>query len=147
VSRTGDDRGQVTLLIIGFAVIVLLLIVVAINASRVFLAQRDLSAAADGASTAAAQSVSEQVVYGGEPGELLPIDAQAAAAAAANYLATAGIDDRFDDLALVSVTTDGTTVTVTLAARVHLPMSAVLPGDGDGSYTITSTASARSPFG
>ena len=152
-NRTADrdarpsDSGQVTILIIGFAVIVLLLIVVVVNASRVFLAQRDLAAAADAASAAAAQAVLESAVYTGSPGQALPLDPTGATAAARAYLVAADIAGEFDDLTLVSVTTDGVSVTVTLAANISMPFTAVLPGDGDRSYTITASATARSPFG
>jgi hypothetical protein len=142
--RRADD-GQVTLLVICFAVIVLLLIVVAVNAAKVFLAERDLAAAVDAASAAAAQAVAESAVYGGEPGASLPIDPAGASAAVGSYLDAAGLGEDFDDLRIVSVVTDGTTVTVTLAASVGMPFASVLPG-GQHSYGISATASARSPF-
>jgi hypothetical protein len=139
------DDGQVTLLIVCFAVIVLLLIVVAVNASKVFLAERDLGAAADAASAAAAQAVAEAAVYEGPPGELLPIDPAGASAAVGSYLDAAKLAERFEGLRVVAVTTDGATVTVTLAASVAMPFGSVLPG-GEHSYGISATASARSPL-
>ena len=55
--RPVDDAGQLTLLIIGFTALATLLILVGVDVSKVFLARRALSSAADAAALAAAQSV------------------------------------------------------------------------------------------
>ena len=54
---TRDERGQMTVLIIGFAAIVLMMIVVVTDISKVFLVRRDLDATADGAVLAAANGL------------------------------------------------------------------------------------------
>ena len=54
--RRGED-GQLTVLIIGFTAIVLLMIVVVTDISKVFLVRRELDATADGAVLAAANGL------------------------------------------------------------------------------------------
>jgi hypothetical protein len=77
-----DDDGQITLLVIGYVGIALLLIVAGIDASKVFLAQRALSSAADSAALAAAQGVDTHALYTGPGitcGTILPLDQNRAA--------------------------------------------------------------------
>ena len=64
--RRGRDDGQITLMIIGFVMIIVLAVGVVANASKAFVYRRSLASWADGAAIAAAQSVAEDVVYAGE---------------------------------------------------------------------------------
>ena len=91
------------LLVIGFVVIVALLVTVVANASTAFLVRRSLSAWADGAATAAAQSVDEGAVYGGRVGHALPLSAARAREAVAGYAVRNGLPGRFE---LLSVRAD-----------------------------------------
>jgi uncharacterized membrane protein len=145
-ARIRRDEGQVTVAILGFAMIILLLLAVVVSGSRVFLGQRDLAAAADSAAASAAQAVSEPAVYGGVAGAELPIDPEAAQARVAEYVVLAGLVDHFDDFAVVAVTVTGTTVTVTFTARAPMPYGGLLNDEWDGGYPITATATAHSPF-
>ena len=61
--RRSHDDGQITLLIIGFVMIVVLLVGVIANASKAFVYRRSLASWADGAAVAAAQNVAEDVVF------------------------------------------------------------------------------------
>ena len=75
--RPSGDEGQLTLLIIGFVAIAAVLIVIGVDASKVFLAQRALSSAADAAALSASQAVDKAAIYagtGGRCGGLLPLD-------------------------------------------------------------------------
>src|SRR4051794_41470556 len=86
--RRGDE-GQLTLLIIGFVAIAAVLIVIGVDASKVFLAQRALSSAADAAALSASQAVDKVAIYagtGGGCGGLLPLDDAEAARRAAGAL-------------------------------------------------------------
>lgn len=140
------DGGQVTIAVIGFAMVVLLLFAVVVSGSRVFLGQRDLGAAADSAAASAAQAVSELAVYGDAAGLELPIDPVAARVRVAEYVALAGLATHFEDFAVVAVTVSGATVTVTFSARAPMPYGGMLKQEWDGGYPITATATAHSPF-
>src|SRR4029079_11288369 len=59
----GDDDGSLTLLVIGYTLIAAVLSVVGVDVSKVFLAQRALSSAADAAALAGAQAVDRTAVY------------------------------------------------------------------------------------
>src|SRR5699024_8190055 len=56
-SSSRDERGQITVLMIGFAVVLVMFVGVVVNASHVFLERRSLSSWADGAVTTATQQV------------------------------------------------------------------------------------------
>jgi uncharacterized membrane protein len=146
IPRDRREEGQVTVAVLGFAMIVLLLFAVVVSGSRVFLGQRDLAAAADSAAASAAQAVSEPAVYGDAAGAELPIDPVAAQARVAEYVALAGLVDHFDDFAVVAVTVSGSTVSVTFTARAPMPYGGMLSKEWEGGYPITATATAHSPF-
>lgn len=147
------DEGAITLLVIGYAAIALLLLVVGIDASKVFLAQRALSAAADSAALAAAQAVDRQAVYAGglRCGSRLPLDARRAGVLAATTVE----DDRpglRHDFAAVDppqTTVLGATVTVQLSGSVGVPFGRVLswldPSRPDGRVRVTEASHAQSP--
>lgn len=130
--RRGRDDGSVLLLTVFLGLVAVVATAVVVDASAAFLARRSLAGQADGAALHAAQHVDLDAFYAGQ-GDLLPLaDAEAAAA---DYVAT-----HFPDTAVAAVTTDGTTVTVTLERRLALPLAP--PGYGDG-VTITADATAR----
>ncbi|HEX6234996.1 MAG TPA: pilus assembly protein TadG-related protein [Jiangellaceae bacterium] len=144
---TRDESGQLTPLIIGFAVIVLLAVAVVANASNTFLHRRSLVSWSDGAATVAAQQVAEQAVYAGRLGETLPFAQDAARAAVLDYVARHDLAERFDKFSVVTVTVDGTTgaVTVEFAARVPLILATETSGFGGG-VTVTARTTAVSPL-
>jgi len=149
------DEGQLTLLIIGFVAIAAVLIVVGVDASKVFLAQRALSSAADAAALSAAQAVDKEAIYtgsGGGCGGLLPLDDAEAA-----RRATLAVDDQTDSLRSTFATldvpetdVDAGTVAVHLSGRVALPFGHILavlvPGHDDGRVRIEATSHAQSPL-
>lgn len=81
----GDD-GSILLLSIGFAVAALLLVWAVVDASAVFLARRDLTAAVDGAALAAAQQVDAAAIYASGGDQELPLDPDAVARAVDAYV-------------------------------------------------------------
>ena len=137
------DDGTVMLLVLGLVVVAGLLIVVVIDVSALFVARRDLLAAADGAALAGAQAVDEAAVYREGVRGSLPLDPQRVETAVDDYLRDAGVPMGVEDLH-VAVSTDGTTVRVRLSGVVHLPVvNAVTPGAAGG-VDVAASASARS---
>lgn len=116
--RRGDD-GQMTVLIIGFTAIILLMIVVVTDISKVFLVRRDLDATADGAVLAAANGLAAVYAQPGA-GSNAVIDPDQAARLTADYLNEVAASNRFDGLDW-SVDVEGTTVTVRLTSITDLP--------------------------
>lgn len=137
------DEGTVMLLILGLVVVAGLLIVLVIDVSALFLARRDLLAAADGAALAGAQAVDEAAVYRDGVHGSLPLDQRRVDAAVDDYLRSSGVADDISDLQ-VQVTTDGTTVRVRLNGIARLPVvNSVTPGASDG-VDVAASASAQS---
>lgn len=136
-----NERGQMTVLIIGFTAIVLLMIVVVTDISKAFLVRRDLDATADGAVLAAANGLA--AIYA-QPAEIgnAEIDPDDARRLTADYLDSIAASNRFDDLDWSAQVT-GTTVTVTLETTVDLPFE---PPGWDTTTTVGSTASAVVPI-
>jgi hypothetical protein len=130
------DEGSILLLTLGCVAVALMLVVVVVDASAVFLARRSLASDADGASLAAAQSVSGPAVYARGAGRQLPL--AAVQAAVARYTG----DVHLSSLASsVEHGPDGDTVVVTGRRSVKLPFVGVL---GIGPVTVTATSRASS---
>ncbi len=140
-TRTGDDRGQVSVLIVGLVVIAMGLVVVVTNVSRVFLWDRSLAAAADGAAAAAASALDP--TSGGSDGTLA-LSPGAVRAEVTRYVAASDLTARFGQGFDYTVAVAGGTVTVTLQARVHLTMVGPLAGGYADGVPLRSSASARS---
>ena len=142
MSRRNDD-GTVMLLVLGLVVLAGLFVVVVVDASALFMARRDLLAAADGAALAGAQAVDEAAVYREGVHGSLPLDPRRVQLAVDDYLRLSGVSGSVDELR-VDVTTDGTTVRVELLAVVQLPVvNGVTPGAAAG-VSVAASASARS---
>ncbi|HVV77839.1 MAG TPA: pilus assembly protein TadG-related protein [Mycobacteriales bacterium] len=154
-TKEARERGSITVLIIGFTAIAMALIMAGIDLSKVFLAERTLSSAADAAAVAAAQGVDTDRIYDGPDlrcGESLPLDPARAAA-----MAEESIEERSPDLARSFKhldppdTTVGTsTASVALQAEVRVPFGRLLDwlgiaNDG-GAVRVRETAHATSPI-
>ena len=139
MTRARGERGEdgtILLLTLGCVSVALLLIVVVVDASAVFLARRALASDADGASLAAAQSVSAQEIYANGAGARLPLSA--VQAAVARYEGNGGRSALTSSVEHDAV---GDTVVVTGRRKVELPFVGVL---GIGSVTVTATSRASS---
>lgn len=154
-TRPRSDDGQLTLLIIGFVAIAATLVVIGVDASKMFLARRALSSVADSAALAAAQAVDRDAIYagtGGGCGNLLPLDPIRAGELADTAVSDDGDDLRHTFAALDPPDTrvDNGTVTVHLSGDISLPFGRVVallvPGHADGRAHIDVTAHARSPL-
>lgn len=152
--RTRVDDGQLTVLIIGYVAIAAVLVVVGIDASKVFLARRALSSAADAAALAAAQGVDKAAVYRGAGGcgGLLPVDPAAAASYAESSVADAAetLQQTFATLDAPETAVQAGIVSVHLSGQVAVPFGRVLallvPGHDDGRVRVDVVAHAQSPL-
>jgi hypothetical protein len=151
--RCGDD-GSILVLVIGYTAIAAALIVLGIDVTKVFLARRALSAAADSAALAAAQGVDVQAIYAGAGprcGRALPLSG----GRAGQLAVTAWQADRpvllrtFASLGDPQTSVAGGTVEVALSGEVDVPFGRVLgwldPPRSDGLIQVSETSSARSP--
>jgi hypothetical protein len=150
-----QERGSITVLIIGFTGIAMALVVAGIDVSKVFLAQRALSSAADAAAVEAAQGVDTDRVYDGPDlrcGEALPLDPDRAA-----VMARESIEQRSPDLArsfkrldAPDTTVEGRTVTVEIRGEVKVPFGRILSflgiADDGGAVPVREAARATSPI-
>jgi uncharacterized membrane protein len=156
LTRRHEDEGSITVLVIGYTAIALVLIVVGVDVSKVFLAQRALSSAADSAALAAAQGVDRAQIYNGaalQCGARLPLDPGRAGTLAAQSLddARPTLGHSVAELAAPQTAVESGTVSVRLTGAVHVPFGKVLswldPSRPDGLVHISETAHARSPVG
>jgi len=125
--RSPDERGSVTPLIIGFAVVVALLVAVVVDASAAYLRRQGLNSAADAAALAATDGIQGEEVYTHGLGRRAEIDPVTARRYVADYFASSGIRDRFPGLDY-SVATTANTVVVRVVTPMDLPLR--VPGVG-----------------
>jgi hypothetical protein len=136
--RSTNERGSVTPLIIGFAIVVALLVGVVVDASAAFLRRQGLNSAADAAALAATDGLQGEQVYTHGLGRRAEIDPVAARHYVAAYVSVSGIRRRFPGLDYV-VTTTADTVVVRMVAPTDLPLH--VPGVGTG-VLVSGTAAS-----
>jgi uncharacterized membrane protein len=138
--RRRDDRGSVTLLIIGFAGILLMAVVVVIDASAAYLQRQGLDNLADGAALYGADLGSAGVYEEGLDAARLSQQEAAVEAAVRDYLTKAGAVRKYPGIDVgVRVDPVGRSVTVRLAAPLDLPLT--IPGSpSDPTVGASSTA-------
>ena len=137
MTRRPED-GQATVLVVGFAVVALLMVAVAVDASAAYLRRQGLDNLADGAALAAADGVQGRQVYEGGLGERAEIDPEVARTYVADYLRATGAGSRYPGLRwTVDAGTDR--VVVHVVAPLDLPLS--LPGL-DSRTTVSATAAS-----
>ncbi len=129
--RTDPERGNVTVLTLGFLVVLGLFTVVVVNASAAFLEHRELMNLADRVALHAADGLDRDSVYTGGVDGRATLDPQDARVQAASVLP--------GDVA-VSMRTDADRVDVTLTRRIVLPLA---PPGFPRSATIRAEASGR----
>jgi hypothetical protein len=135
---TRDERGQTTLLIIGFAIVAIMMVAVVVDASAAYLRRTGLDSLADGAALAAADGVQGRQVYEGGLGRRAQIDPVVARRYVAEYLRDTGAGRRYPGLAYdVDASTDR--VVVHVAAPLDLPIT---PPGWDRRPTISGTAAS-----
>lgn len=136
--RSRDERGQITLMIIGFALILLMAIGVTVDASAAYLARQSLATLADGAALAGADQLQGGAAYGGGLGERVPIDVDTARISVAEHLRATGAYADHPGLA-ASVEVAGDRVIVRLTAPLDLPIRV----DGITATTVGARGSAQ----
>jgi hypothetical protein len=88
-----NERGQVTVMALGLALMSLVIAGLAVDGTRAFLLRRTLQNAADSASLAGAGAIDGDGYYG-SGGETLELSPDDAARTARRYLALRGVDAR-----------------------------------------------------
>lgn len=141
-SRRRDERGTTTLMIIGFAFVLLVMVAVVVDASAAYLQRQGLDNLADGAALAGADAGAsgEDVYTAGVDEDRLRLFADSARAGVADYLARSSAYADYPGLRFeVSVDPADRSVTVRLRAPLHLPLT--IPGSPER-VSIGSTGSA-----
>ena len=123
--RPRDERGQTTILVIGFVLVIAMTIVVVVDASAAYLRRQALSSLADGAALAAADGLQGEQVYTAGLGDRARVDPETARALVAAYLGSVGATRRYPGLRH-SVEISGERVVVRVGAPLDLPLP--LPG-------------------
>lgn len=117
-----DDRGQVTVLILGLALVVFSISGLAIDGTRAFLFRRTLQNSADAASLAAASELDEDAFYV-SGGRMRSLDKDDATRAADRWLSLRGLGARSE------IRVDGDRVIVVLRAEVPTSFLALVGVD------------------
>ena len=133
-----DDRGSITPLVIGFALVVAVMVAVVVDASAAYLRRQGLNSLADAAALAATDGLQGERVYTQGLGELAEIDAHAARRHVEEFLHSSGAVARYPGLTW-TVTTSADTVLVRVRAPLDLPLR--VPGVADGA-TVQGSAAA-----
>jgi Flp pilus assembly protein TadG len=156
--RPADDRGTITILLVGVLVVILGVMAVGVAVTGVHLERNRLQNVADGAALAASQAYRENTFYDGSgdadtdpPGPDVPTDVRPptsadASAAARRYLERyPPTGDRTRDVTVssVQVGADGS-VTVELRAVTDPPLIDWVTRSGLTSVPLTVTSTARS---
>ncbi len=136
-----DEQGQVTLLIIGFAAILLMAIVVVIDASAAYLQRQGLDTLADGAALYGADLGSAGVYEQGLDGVRLTQQEAAVEAAVREYLARAGAGARYPGID-VGVRVDPVARSVTVRLRAPLDLPLTIPGSPSAPMVAASSTAA-----
>jgi len=122
-----DQRGQSSVLIIGFAVVLAMVVALVVDTSAAYLHRQGLDTLADGAALRGADlgATGQDVYQGGVPPDTLALTPAQARAAVGSYLREAGAYARFPGLSF-TVRVAGDRVEVHLTAPLDLPLS--IPG-------------------
>jgi Putative Flp pilus-assembly TadE/G-like len=145
------DGGQVSLLLLGYALIVIALVFTAASATQVHLARHRLQAVADGAALDAADALDRQRFYvevggaGPAPDRAVPVSTASVRSSVGAYLAAAPDAGGLDGVQPGEPTgsPDGSTAEVTLTSRVRMPLLSAVLGRGGLTIRVTSRARAR----
>jgi hypothetical protein len=117
-----SERGQTSVLIIGFALVLLMAVGVVVDASAAYLQREGLSNLADGAALAGADEVRGEPVYSGGLGEQVPLDARIARRAVRDYFGGIGAYGDYPGLRFTVDIADDEVV-VRVNAPLDLPIS------------------------
>jgi len=133
-----DERGQASVMIVGFAVVVMMAIAAITDASAAYLQRSGLDTVADGAALAGADALDDDLVYTRGLDETPALDPAVAEERIRDYLRETGAYERFPGLRWAREITDNEVV-VRVQAPLDLPLG--VPGV-PGTALIGSTGSA-----
>lgn len=136
--RRRGEAGQVAVLVVGFAVVLLLMVGVVVDASAAYLRRQGLDNLADGAALAAADGIQGRQVYEGGLGERARIDPAVARRYVAAYLRSTRAGARYPGLRY-AVDASADRVVVRIAAPLDLPIT---PPGWEGSPIVSATAAS-----
>ena len=132
-SHAPDDEGSVLLLTIGYGVLALAAVLICVDATSLYLAQKRVDSVADAAALAAADGFELSVVDGKPVAALTPDDVREQAQAL--------VDAAGGGATLVSATTpDGVSARVTVATTWRPPVLTLFVPDG---VALEATATSR----
>ena len=138
VNEVRDQRGQMSVMIVGFALVIMLAIAAITDASAAYLQHSGLDTVADGAALAGAEALNEELVYQQGLGETPDLDPDLARQRVRDYLSDTGAYARFPGLRWDPEISDNQVV-VHVSAPLDLPLN--VPGV-QGTAVIESTGSA-----
>jgi len=144
--RSRDERGQATVLIVGFAVVLMMAVALVVNASAAYLQRQSLDSLADGAALVAADAGAEgEDVYAGGLGEeRLALLEATAREAVDDYLTRTGARAQYPGLArTVQVDRATRSVRVRISAPLALPLT--IPGAPQTATVAAVGAAAVTP--
>lgn len=144
-SADSSESGTVMVLIVGFAVVLILLVGVVIDASAAYLQRQSLDNLADGAALTGANEVRGAAIFSGgldgaEAGDRVPLAKELATAAVHAYLRDTGAFTDHPGLR-VAVRVRQDALEVTLRAPLDLPIT--VAGLTDGEVGSSATAVVR----
>lgn len=143
---TRDERGQTTVLIVGFAVVLMMAVAVVVDVSAAYLQRQGLDNLADGAALVGADAGAQgEDVYDGGLGEdRLALFEAEARQAVDDYLAQTGARRAYPGLGrTVDVDAATRTVRVRITAPLDLPLT--IPGSPARATVSAEGAAAVSP--
>ena len=136
--RCRDERGQTTVLIVGFAIVAMMLVAVVVDASAAYLRRSGLDSLADGAALAAADGIQGEQVYEGGLGERAQIDPALAHQYVSAYLNAVAAARRYPGMTY-RVEVGAERVVVHIESPLDLPIT---PPGSTRQTTISATAAS-----
>ena len=128
-SDSGAEEGQATILIVGFAFVLLMAIAMVVDASAAYLQRQALDTVADGAALRGADlgATGREVYTGGVPDGRLDLTTDAVRRAVHDHLAQSGAYAAYPGLTF-TVDVDRATETVTVHVEAPLDLPLTVPG-------------------
>lgn len=136
------ERGQATLMIVGFAFVLAMAVALVVDASAAYLQRQGLDTVADGAALRGADlgATGREVYTGGVPRDRLDVTAAAVRGSVHDYLVTSGAYARYPGLSF-TVDVDRATSTVSVHVEAPLDLPLTVPGS-PGTATVGASGSA-----
>ena len=130
--RRRDERGQATIMIVGFAVVLAMAVALVVDASAAYLQRQALDTLADGAALRGADlaATGRETYTQGLPPERLGLTSAAARAGVHDYLVDVGAYAAYPGLRW-SVAVDPVTDSLTVRIEAPLDLPLTVPGSPD----------------